>query len=310
MPTLAIAIHGGAGTIGRTALTPAREHAYRVSLERAIRSGYDILARSGSSLDAVSAATVALEDDPLFNAGHGAVFTAAGENELDAAIMDGATLKAGAVAGVKRVRNPVCAARAVMDNSPHVLLGGVGAEAFAAAQGLEMVPAEYFFTQGRWDALQREAARRGAGFGEPVNDEDKHGTVGAVALDLAGNLAAATSTGGHTHKMAGRIGDTPVIGAGTYADNRSCAVSATGDGEYFIRLNVAHEIGARMRLLGESLEEAADHVVLRELPQLGGSGGLVAVDRQGRIAMPFNPEGLYHAAMGADGELHVAIYCA
>jgi L-asparaginase / beta-aspartyl-peptidase len=308
MPIFAIAIHGGAGTISRAALTSKREAEYRASLEKAVHAGHLILVDGGSSLDAVTAAIMVLEDDPLFNAGHGAVFTAEGENELDAAIMDGATLKAGAVAGAKRPRNPVLAARAVMEKTSHVLLAGPGADAFAAAQGLQMVGADYFFTQTRWDALQREAARRLGSYEQPASEEDKHGTVGAVALDAAGNLAAATSTGGHTHKMPGRIGDTPVIGAGTYADNRACAVSATGDGEYFMRLNASHEIAARMRFLGESLQQSADYVVGHELARIGGSGGVVAVDRRGAIAMPFNTQGMYRAAIGVDGRLEVAIH--
>jgi L-asparaginase / beta-aspartyl-peptidase len=306
MPIFAIAIHGGAGTISRVALSSEREQAYRTALESAARSGHRILANHGSSLDAVTTAVMALEDDPLFNAGHGAVFSAAGVNELDAAIMDGASLKAGAVACVKRVRNPVLAARAVMEKTPHVMLAGPGADAFAATQGLAIVDPEYFYTQGRWDALQREIARRG-GNGEALSEEDKHGTVGAVALDAAGNLAAATSTGGHTHKLPGRVGDTPIIGAGTYADNRACAISATGDGEYFIRLNAGHEIAARMRFFGESLQQAAQ-VVLREVEHLGGSGGVVAVDRQGHVAMPFNTQGMYRAAIDTNGRLHVAIH--
>jgi beta-aspartyl-peptidase (threonine type) len=308
MPIFAIAIHGGAGTISRAALTSEREAEYHASLEKAVRAGHLILASEGSSLDAVTAAVMVLEDDPLFNAGLGAVFTAEGENELDAAIMDGATLNAGAVAGAKRPRNPVLAARAVMEKTAHVLLAGPGADAFAAAQGLQVVAADYFFTQTRWDALQREAARRLGSNEQPPSEEDKHGTVGAVALDAAGNLAAATSTGGHTHKLPGRIGDTPVIGAGTYADNRACAVSATGDGEYFMRLNAGHEIAARMRFLGESLQQSADYVVLHELARIGGSGGVVAVDRQGAIAMPFNTQGMYRARIGVDGRLEVAIH--
>jgi L-asparaginase / beta-aspartyl-peptidase len=306
MPIFAIAIHGGAGTISRVALSSDREQAYRSGLEKAVRSGHSILANHGSSLDAVIAAVMALEDNPLFNAGHGAVFSAAGENELDAAIMDGATLKAGAVAGVKRVKNPVLAARAVMEKTPHIMLAGPGADAFAAMQRLAIVDPDYFYTQARWDALQRATAGR-RGNGEPLSEEDKHGTVGAVALDAAGNLAAATSTGGHTHKLPGRVGDTPIIGAGTYADNRACAISATGDGEYFIRLNAGHEIAARVRFLGEPLQQAAEFV-LQELEQLGGSGGVVAVDRQGHIAMPFNTQGMYRAAIDTDGRLYVAIH--
>lgn len=304
----AIAIHGGAGTMSRASLTNDREAAYRAALERAVRAGHDLLSRGGSSVDAVSAAVVVLEDNPLFNAGRGAVFNAAGEIEMDAAIMDGARLRAGAVAGVKRIRNPVLAARAVMEKTPCVMLGREGAEALALAEGLALVDASYFFTLNRWGALEREKSRRASGESAPVSDEDRHGTVGAVALDRAGNLAAATSTGGHTHKMPGRIGDSPIIGAGTYADNATCAVSATGDGEYFICLAVAHEIASRMRYLSESLTDASHYVVMKTLPGVGGSGGLVAMDRQGNIAMPFNTNGMYRAAIDGRGRLSVAIH--
>ena len=304
----AIAIHGGAGTMSRASLTNDREAAYRAALERAVRAGHDLLSRGGSSVDAVSAAVVVLEDDPLFNAGRGAVFNAAGEIEMDAAIMDGARLRAGAVAGVKRIRNPVLAARAVMEKTPCVMLGREGAEALALAEGLALVDASYFFTLNRWGALEREKSRRASGVAVTASDEDPHGTVGAVALDRAGNLAAATSTGGHTHKMPGRIGDSPVIGAGTYADNATCAVSTTGDGEYFICLAVAHEIASRMRYLSESLTDASHYVVMKTLPGVGGSGGLVAMDRQGNIAMPFNTGGMYRAAIDGRGRLSVAIH--
>jgi beta-aspartyl-peptidase (threonine type) len=304
----AIAIHGGAGTISRAALDPEREVAYRAALERALRRGHEILAQGGTSVDAVAATVVTLEDDPLFNAGRGAVFNAEGEVEMDAAIMDGATLKAGAVAGVKRVQNPILAARLVMDKTSCVLLGGAGADAFAQAHGLPLADPHYFYTQNRWDALQREKGRRTAGAMRPVSDEDRHGTVGAVARDGSGNLAAATSTGGYTHKIAGRIGDTPIIGAGTYADNATCAVSATGDGEYFIRLAAAHEIAARMRYLKEPLSIAAEHVIMKAMRDAGGSGGLVAIDRLGNIAMPFNSEGMYRAAIDAHGVLMTAIH--
>lgn len=308
MNRCAIAIHGGAGTISRMSLDPDREAAYRVALERAARIGHDVLARGGASVEAVCAAVTDLEDDALFNAGRGAVFNADGEIEMDAAVMDGSRCRAGAVTGVKRIRNPVLAARAVMEKTPYVMLGRDGAEALALAQGLPMVTADYFFTPNRWQALQREKARRAAGAVTPVSDEDRHGTVGAVALDRAGNLAAATSTGGHTHKMAGRIGDTPIIGAGTYAENATCAVSATGDGEYFICLAVAHEIASRMRYLNESLADTASHVVMKTLADAGGTGGLVAIDRLGNVTMPFNTEGMYRASIGVDGRLTVGIH--
>ncbi|HEX6939934.1 MAG TPA: isoaspartyl peptidase/L-asparaginase, partial [Longimicrobiales bacterium] len=265
---IVIAIHGGAGTIRRGDMTPELEQAYRAKLEEALRAGYAILEKGGTSLDAVVAAIVVMEDSPLFNAGKGAVFTSEGKNELDAAIMDGATLRAGAVAGVTRVKNPIRLARAVMEHSPHVMLAGAGAEAFAGEQGLELVDPSYFFTQHRWDALQRAKAEAA---GTPVSrpdgpqaffpDDRKFGTVGAVALDRHGNLAAGTSTGGMTTKRWGRIGDSPIIGAGTYANNASCAVSATGHGEYFIRNVVAHDICARVEYGGQTLEEAANYVV-------------------------------------------------
>ncbi|HEX7118167.1 MAG TPA: isoaspartyl peptidase/L-asparaginase, partial [Longimicrobiales bacterium] len=267
---IAIAIHGGAGTIRRGDMTPEAEKAYRAKLEEALRAGYAVLEDGGTSLDAVVAAITVMEDSPLFNAGKGAVFTNAGTNELDAAIMDGATLRAGAVAGVKTVKNPILLARAVMERSPHVMLAGAGAEAFAAEQGLELVDPEYFFTQHRWDALQRiKAEEAGKPVSEPQGpqaffpDDRKFGTVGAVALDRHGNLAAGTSTGGMTNKRWGRIGDSPIIGAGTYANNASCAVSATGHGEYFIRNVVAHDICARVEYGGQTLEEAANYVVMQ-----------------------------------------------
>jgi len=290
-------------------LTSELEAEYHLALERAVRAGHDLLARGGSSLDAVTAAVIVLEDDPLFNAGHGAVFNAEGQHELDAAIMDGANLKAGAVAGLKRARNPILAARAVMEKTRHVLLVAEGADAFAESQGLEMVSPNYFYTESRWHSLTRMQERLRAGeMNSPVSDQDKHGTVGAVALDAAGNLAAATSTGGMTHKMVGRIGDTPIIGAGTYADNSTCAVSCTGDGEYFIRLAVAHEIASRIRYLGESMQVATAYVVMQALPALGGEGGVIAVDRGGNIAMPFNTSGMYRAAIDGDGRLTVGIH--
>ena len=312
---IAIAIHGGAGTISRGDLTPEAEAAYRGKLEEALRAGYAILERGGSSLDAVVAAVRILEDSPLFNAGKGAVFTSEGTNELDASIMDGRTLAAGAVAGVKRVKNPITLARAVMERSPHVMMIGAGAEAFAAEQGIELVDPEYFFTQHRWDALQRAKAQEA---GKPVSepkgpqaftpDDRKYGTVGAVALDRHGNLAAATSTGGMTNKRFGRVGDAPIIGAGTYANNESCAVSATGHGEFFIRNVVAHEICALVQYGGLSLREAADRVVMQKLVAQGGEGGVIAIDRNGEIAMPFNSEGMYRGSIDRDGRIFVGIY--
>src|SRR5213596_4203828 len=247
-----LVIHGGAGTIERSNMTPEKEHEYRAGLERALTAGYDVLKNGGSSLDATEAAVRVLEDDPHFNAGRGSVFTSAGTNEMDASIMDGKTLKAGAIGSVQHIKSPVSLARLVMEKSPHVMLDCAGAEAFAKANGIELVDQKYFFTQDRWDALQKmKAAEKHRASGEGtsflITDQDRHGTVGAVALDRNGNLAAATSTGGTTNKMPGRIGDTPVIGAGTYANNQTCAVSCTGDGEYFIRAAAGHEVSALMK---------------------------------------------------------------
>jgi isoaspartyl peptidase/L-asparaginase-like protein (Ntn-hydrolase superfamily) len=289
---IAIAIHGGAGVARR--LPPATLALYRAALERALSAGYDILRSGGTGLDAVTAAVVALEDDPLFNAGRGAVYNAAGKHELDASIMEGATLRAGAVASVSRIRNPVLAARAVMERSPHVLLAGNSAEQFAKRHGVSLVKPSYFHTAERLAALKRRAKRH-------------HGTVGAVALDRNGNLAAATSTGGYTGKLPGRVGDSPIIGAGTYADNASCAVSGTGWGEAFIRVALAHEVSARMRHLGESVAKAA-RAALKKVALIGGDGGLVALDRRGNIATPFNSEGMLRACVGADGRRVVKIY--
>ena len=297
-----LAIHGGAGTIGRARMTARRERDYRAALAAALQAGYAVLAGGGTSLDAVVAAVIVLEDTPLFNAGRGAVFNAAGEHELDAAVMEGASRRAGAVTGVQRVKNPVLAARAVMERTPHVLLAGAGADRFARAAGLQMVPAKYYSTPARAVALARARADAAA------TAADRHGTVGAVAVDRAGNLAAATSTGGFTNKMAGRVGDTPLVGAGTYADNAACAVSATGSGEHYIRAVLAHDVAARMRYLGEPLGVAARRS-LAGVAKLGGDGGLIAVDRAGRVAMPFNSEGMYRGC-ARNGRFQVAIYVA
>jgi beta-aspartyl-peptidase (threonine type) len=274
------------------------------------------LKNDGNSLDAVEAAIRLMEDSPLFNAGKGAVFTSEGTVELDASIMDGKTLKAGAVAAVKHLKNPISVARLVMEQSPHVLMVGEGAEAFAKGKGIEPVPNEYFRTERRWQELQRakEKERKEAEQPQKVSqleqeyaDVSKQGTVGAVALDKHGNLAAATSTGGKTNKKFGRVGDSPIIGAGTYANNRTCAVSGTGDGEYFIRGVVAYDISAMMEYQGKSLKEAAA-AVIEKLGKLGGTGGLIAIDRSGNITMPFNTEGMYRASIGADGKAVVEIY--
>src|SRR5204862_6444826 len=282
---IGLAIHGGAGTIERSEITPEKEHEYRAGLERALNAGYEILNRGGSSLDATEAAVRVLEDDPRFNAGRGSVFTSAGTNEMDASIMDGKTVRAGAVGSVKHIKNPIGLARLVMEKSPYVMLDCAGAEAFAKANGIDLVDQKYFFTQERWDALQKiKAAEKhrtsGAGKILVITDQDRHGTVGAVALDKGGNMAAATSTGGTTNKLPGRIGDTPVIGAGTYANNQTCAVSCTGDGEYFICAAAAHEVSALMKYRGMTLQDAAQSA-LDSVKQLGGTGGLIAIDRNG-----------------------------
>src|SRR5438105_5357220 len=309
---IGLAIHGGAGTIERSKITPEREREFRAGLERALSAGYEILKRGGSSLDATEAAVRVLEDDPRFNAGKGSVFTSAGTNEMDAAIMDGKTLAAGAVAALKHVKNPISLARLVMEKSGHVMMDGEGAEAFAKENGIELVDQKYFFTQERWDALQKiKAAEKhrtgGAGKAFFITDQDRHGTVGAVALDKDGNLAAATSTGGTTNKRPGRVGDSPVIGAGTYANNATCAVSATGDGEYFIRASVGHDISALMEYRGFSVKEAAQSV-LDKVAKLGGTGGLIAIDRQGNIALPFNTAGMYRRYADPNGKFVVEIH--
>jgi L-asparaginase / beta-aspartyl-peptidase len=285
-----IAVHGGAGVLRSDKPGAAQ----RASLSRALDAGYSILRRGGTSLDAVAAAVVAMEDDPNFNAGRGSCFNAEGEIEMDASIMDGATLRAGAVAAVRLIRNPVLAARAVMENTRHVLLTGPSAERFAKTQKLKLEPASYFRTDRRLEALRKK--RR-----------TYHGTVGAVALDRDGNLAAATSTGGYTAKMAGRVGDTPIIGAGNYADNRACAVSGTGLGEAFIRAAVAYDVVARMLYAKASLESAA-RAALRKVAALGADGGLIAVDRRGNVAMPFNSEGMYRAAIDRAGKKVLSIF--
>ena len=307
-----LVIHGGAGTIDRSKMTPEKEREYRAGLERALAAGYDVLKNGGSSLDATEAAVRVLEDDPRFNAGKGSVFTSAGTNEMDAAIMDGKALAAGAVAALKHVRNPISLARLVMEKSGHVMMDGEGAEAFAKENGMELVDQKYFFTQERWDALRKiKAAEKhrtgGAGKAFFITDQDRHGTVGAVALDKNGNLAAATSTGGTTNKRPGRVGDSPVIGAGTYANNATCAVSATGDGEYFIRATVGHDVSALMEYRRMSLKEAAQ-AVLDKVAKLGGTGGLIAIDRHGNVALPFNTTGMYRGYVDRDGKFVVEIY--
>lgn len=302
-----LAVHGGAGVLPPADMAPDREAAYHAALARVLQAGKTVLAADGTALDAVTAAVTALEDEPLFNAGKGAVFTHAGTHEMDAAIVDGQGRRAGAVAGICGPRNPVHLARAVMERTDHVMMIGEGALSIAREAGLVFEEDSYFFTQERWDSLQETLRMQEEG----TLDDDpsrRHGTVGAVARDRAGNLAAATSTGGMTAKRAGRVGDSPIIGAGTFADNATCAISATGDGEVFIRRVAAHEIDARMRLAGQSLAEAAQHVVRVDLAAHAGSGGLIAVDRDGTIAMPFNCAGMYrgHIRDGEPGQ--TAIY--
>lgn len=304
---IALVIHGGAGTITREAMTPDREAEIRAALQQALEVGYAELSAGGSSMDAIIKAINVMEDAPQFNAGRGAVLNHEGVVELDASIMDGATLQGGAIAGASTldggIRYPILAARAVMEQSPHVMLSGAGAEAFAESQGLEFIEADWFITDFRfeqWQGMQQAQLTQ-----DPT---PWYSTVGAVALDQMGNLAAGTSTGGMTNKRFGRIGDSPIIGAGTYADNESCAVSATGHGEFFIRHVVAYDICARMRYQGVSLTQAADAVVHDVLAKAGGDGGVIAMDRTGKIAMPFNTEGMYRAFIDVDGQMTIAIY--
>jgi L-asparaginase / beta-aspartyl-peptidase len=311
-PPVTLVIHGGAGTIKKEHMTPEREQAYHNALAEALNAGYDILSSGGKSVDAVIAAITVLEDSPLFNAGRGAVFTYSGKNELDASIMDGSNLKAGAVAGVTIIKNPIKAAYEVMSSSEHVMLAGRGAEAFARERGLEIVDPSYFIDSARYNQYLRrrelDKTKDGAASAPPLNTNKKYGTVGAVALDQYGNIAAGTSTGGMSDKKYGRVGDSPIIGAGTYAKNTTCGVSATGWGEYFIRLAVAHDISAMMDYAGLSLQEAADSVIMKKLPALGGDGGIIAVDRAGTISMTFNTEGMYRGYIQAKGEAKTFLY--
>lgn len=300
-----LVIHGGAGTMPRAELTPEKEKAIRADLEQALRTGWKVLDGGGTSLDAIEQAIRVLEDSPRFNAGKGAVFNHDGKNELDASIMDGATLRAGAIAGVHRVKNPVTLARAVMEKSKHVMLVGDGAEAFAKDVGVELVEPSYFRTDERWQQLQEALEQEKAEAPAPPNAH--FGTVGAVARDKAGHIAAATSTGGMTNKRWGRVGDSPIIGAGTYANDR-CGVSATGWGEFYIRATVAHDICARVAYRGDDIAAAADEVVLKIVPKLGGDGGVIALDRDGNVAMPFNTEGMYRGTIDAKGNVRILIY--
>jgi beta-aspartyl-peptidase (threonine type) len=308
---VAIAIHGGAGTITRDNMTPEAEEAYRQALETALRAGHAVLEAGGTSMDAIVVAIQSMEADPLFNAGVGAVLTEDGFAELDASIMRGEDRAAGAVAGVRTVASPIELARLVMERSPHVMMAGRGAEAFAASQGLKAVDNAIFVTPRRRQALDRALERRQRTGALPDSfsvGSERMGTVGAVALDRMGNLAAGTSTGGMTAKQYGRVGDAPIIGAGTYADNETCAVSATGHGEYFIRGVVAYDIASMMRYGGLSLSEAANAVVHGRLTDLGGTGGVIAMDAEGNVSMPFNTSGMYRGVISTDGELSIGIY--
>jgi len=319
----AIVIHGGAGTILKKNLTPEKEKAYQDALGNALKSGYEILKNGGSSLDAVETAIVIMEDCPLFNAGKGAVFTNRGKNEMDASIMDGKTLNAGAVSAVRHIRNPIKAARMVMDKSIHVMLTGKGAEEFAKSHHIQFEDSSYFYTEQRWNQLQHviKSEDKQAHLDHSVDDKSipesiddvglydkKFGTVGAVALDQEGNLAAATSTGGMTNKRFGRVGDSPIIGSGTYANNNTCAVSATGHGEYFMRAVVSHDISAIMEYKGVGVKEAAEDVVMNKLVKLEGEGGVIAIDKVGNIATPFNSAGMYRGYIDVDGNMTIAIY--
>lgn len=305
---ITLVIHGGAGTISRENMTAAKEAAYNEALKQALESGYAVLENGGTSLEAVMASIKIMEDCPLFNAGKGAVFTNEGTIELDASIMDGNNLMAGAVAGITTVKNPITAAYAVMTKSPHVMMAGKGAEKFAKEKGLEIVDPSYFFDSTRFEQLQKvkEAEKKQSSI--HPGQEQKFGTVGAVALDKFGNIAAGTSTGGMTNKKYGRIGDSPIIGAGTYADNNSCGVSGTGHGEYFIRLTIARDIASLMEYGGLGLQEAADSVVMKKLTSLGGMGGVIALDRQGNITMPFNTPGMYRGYIREKGKAQTFIY--
>jgi L-asparaginase / beta-aspartyl-peptidase len=322
----ALVVHGGAGVIEKSQLGPEGDKAYRAGLDKAIHAGAAVLDKGGSALDAVEATLHVLEDDPHFNAGKGAVFTREGKNEMDSSIMDGSNLKAGAVAGVQRVHSPISAARAVMEKSPHVMIAGRGADEFAASVGLKMEEPSYFFTESRWKGLVQELKKKGlpipprpAGVpteGEQIpvavvdeaEDSGVHGTTGVVALDRNGNIAAGTSTGGMQAKMPGRVGDSPIIGAGTYASNQSCAVSGTGTGEYFIRLGVAREVCNLVHFKGMKLQDAVDHVIHKELEDLHGDGGVIAITPDGQLAWSFNTPGMFRAKLIEGGRVQMGIH--
>ncbi|WP_252176243.1 isoaspartyl peptidase/L-asparaginase [Endozoicomonas sp. 4G] len=330
---VAIAIHGGAGTILKANMTPELEKAYHAELEEALKAGHKVLKKGGSSVEAVQAAIVIMEDSPLFNAGKGAVFTHQKTNELDASIMEGKTLNAGAISNVSHIKNPIKLAALVMTESRHVMLSGEGAEQFAQSQSVEMVKPEYFYTDRRWQQLQKvlkedpdasklsedkddkyastshqQPSQVSTASDKVWPDDKKFGTVGAVALDQDGNLAAGTSTGGLTNKKFGRVGDSPIIGAGTYADNESCAISATGHGEYFIRAAVAHDVCARVKYKGIKLQAASDEVILDKLVKMEGQGGVVGMTPQGEAVFSFNSKGMYRGYVDAEGKIYTAIY--
>jgi beta-aspartyl-peptidase (threonine type) len=319
-PRIGFMIHGGAGVIRKGSLTPEKEAEYKKKLEEAVTAGYKALQDGKTSLDAVEIAIRILEDSPLFNAGKGAVFNADGKNELDASIMEGKNLKAGAVAGLHHVKNPISLARKVMENSPHVMMISDGAEKFAKEQGIELVSEKYFWTQERWDELQKiikeekekakqkEKDKQNSLFREPTSPNERYGTVGAVALDKYGDLAAGTSTGGMTYKKFGRVGDAPIIGAGTYANNNTCAISATGWGEFFIRLGVARDISALVEYRAMPIQDAVDLEIQQKLQNMGGNGGVISIDKFGNMGISFNSEGMYRAYIDKDGKPVVQIY--
>ena len=322
----AIVLHGGAGVIERSKLGPEGDKAYRAGLKAAVEAGSKVLDRGGAALDAVEAAIQVLEDDPLFNAGRGSVFTSEGKNEMDSAIMDGATLKAGSVAGATHTRHPISLARTVMEKSPYVMMIGAGAEALGERNGLEQEPPSFFFTESRWQSLVKQLTKEGkpipprpagvpaAGKVEPVaqldegSDTHLYGTVGAVALDRQGNIAAGTSTGGLQGKMPGRVGDSPIIGAGTYASNQSCAVSATGTGEYFIRLGIARQVCNLVQFRGMNVQQAANEVIHKELDALHGDGGVIALSGDGQLTWSFNTPGMFRARLAEGGTVQMGVY--
>ncbi len=308
MGDFSIAIHGGAGTILKKDLTPELEVAYTKGLADALASGYEVLAKGGSAIDAVAAAVISLEDCILFNAGRGSVFTKAGGHEMDAAIMNGISLEAGAIAGVSSVKNPVLLAKTIMEKSEHVMLSGEGALQFAKQQQLQLEEEDYFFSQFRYDQWQLVKNENSAALDHNIQLEKKFGTVGAVACDANGNLAAATSTGGMTNKNFNRIGDTPVIGAGTYANNQTCAISCTGHGELFLRAVAAYDVSCLMEYKGMNLQQAMELVTLDKLVKINGEGGMIGVDANANTAMIFNSEGMYRAMQNSKGEKQIAIY--